>query len=316
MSLHLKLVVLALATISAAFGQAAAINGQIVGTVVDASGAAIADAKVTAQNLQTGYQQSAQTTSSGLYRLTVLPLGDYTVTVEANGFATYKQTGIPITAGASPNIDITMQVSSVSNVIEVSASGPIVDTTRTDQGSTLSYNAVRNLPLVSRNPFNFILQQPNVSGRGNTEFGVPRKLNANGFNGRINYQLDGSNNVQSDRAGIRLLPISQTWVQEVQAVNNGFAPEFGNTVGTVFNTVTRSGTNEFHGEAAYLFRRTPMSARPALLAEGRPTPEVNVDSFFGDAGGRIIRDKLFFFGGYERVKRDLPRTAGIALELR
>jgi hypothetical protein len=306
MSLHLKLVVLALATISAAFGQAAAINGQIVGTVVDASGAAIADAKVTAQNLQTGYQQSAQTTSSGLYRLTVLPLGDYTVTVEANGFATYKQTGIPITAGASPNIDITMQVSSVSNVIEVSASGPIVDTTRTDQGSTLSYNAVRNLPLVSRNPFNFILQQPNVSGRGNTEFGVPRKLNANGFNGRINYQLDGSNNVQSDRAGIRLLPISQTWVQEVQAVNNGFAPEFGNTVGTVFNTVTRSGTNEFHGEAAYLFRRTPMSARPALLAEGRPTPEVNVDSFFGDAGGRIIRDKLFFFGGYERVKRDLP----------
>ena len=91
-----------------------------------------------------------------------------------------------------------------------------------------------NLPLVSRNPLNFILLQPNVSGHSNTEFGVPRKVDANGFNDRINYQLDGSSNVESDRAGIRLLPISETWIQEVQAVNNGFAPEFGNTVGTLF----------------------------------------------------------------------------------
>src|ERR1700719_4362488 len=66
--------------------------------------------------------------------------------------------------------------------------------------------------------------QPNVSGHSNTEFGVPRKVDANGFNDRINYQLDGSSNVESDRAGIRLLPISETWIQEVQAVNNGFAP--------------------------------------------------------------------------------------------
>ena len=165
-----------------------------------------------------------------------------------------------------------------------------------------------------RNPYNFILQQPNVSGHSNTEFGVPRKVNANGFNGRINYQLDGSNNVQSDRAGIRLLPISQTWVQEVQAVSNGFAPEFGNTVGTVFNTITRSGTNAFHGEGGYLFRRTPMSARPALLAESAPTPEVNVDSFFGNVGGRIVRDRLFFFAGAEHVKRDLPAPVTVPVE--
>ena len=135
--------------------------------------------------------------------------------------------------------------------------------------------------------------QPNVSGHSNTEFGVPRKVDANGFNDRINYQLDGSSNVESDRAGIRLLPISETWIQEVQAVNNGFAPEFGNTVGTLFNTITRSGTNELHGEAAYLFRRTPMSARPALLPENQPTPDVNVDSVFADAGGRLVKDRVF-----------------------
>lgn len=307
-----RFLAIALLASDALFGQAAAINGQIVGTVTDPSGAAVADAKVTATNTQTGYTQSTATTSNGLYRLTVLPLGEYSVTVDAAGFASYKQVGIVLNAGSSPNVDVALQVKGVANEIVVTGDAPILDTTRTDQGSTLSSHAVRNLPLVSRNPFNFILQQPNVSGRGNTEFGVPRKLNANGFNGRINYQLDGSNNVQSDRAGIRLLPISQTWVQEVHAVNNGFAPEFGNTVGAVFNTITKSGANDLHGEGAYLFRRTPMSARPALLAEGRPTPEVNVDCYFGDAGGRVVKDKVFFFGGYERVKRDLPSTVSVS----
>ena len=131
-------------------------------------------------------------------------------------------------------------------------------------------------------------------------------MNANGFNGRINYQLDGSNNTESDRAGIRLIPISNSYVQEVQQVSNGFAPEFGNTVGTVFNTITKSGSNDYHGEASYIFRRTPFSARPKLLPSDAPTPDVNVDSYVADGGGRIVRDKLFFFGSFEHVNRDLP----------
>lgn len=302
----LRLLIPAVSVAAVAFGQAAAINAEIAGTVLDPSGAPVANVMVRAVNVATGYERTTTTTSAGQYRLPVLPLGEYSLTLEAEGFAPYKQSAITLSAGATATVDVKLQLKSVTAEVVVSSAAPIVDVGRTDHGSTMSTQAVANLPLVSRNPLNFILQQPNVSGRGNTEFGVPRKLNANGFNGRINYQLDGANNVQSDRAGIRLLPISQTWVQEVQAVNNGFAPEFGNTVGTVFNTITRSGTNELHGEAAYLFRRTPMSARPALLPESRPTPHVNVDSVFGDAGGAIVRDRAFFFVGYERVKRDLP----------
>ncbi len=298
-------------TVGAVYGQAAAINGEIAGTIVDPGGSAVANATVRALNIRTGYERDTTTSSAGQYRLPVLPLGEYTLSLEAEGFAPYKQSGITLSAGSIATVDVKLQLKSVTAEVVVSSAAPIVDVGRTDHGSTLSTQAVANLPLVSRNPLNFILQQPNVSGRGNTEFGVPRKVNANGFNGRINYQLDGANNVQSDRAGIRLLPISQTWVQEVQAVNNGFAPEFGNTVGTVFNTITRSGTNELHGEAAYLFRRTPMSARPALLPESRPTPDVNVDSVFGDAGGAIVRDRVFFFGGLERVKRDLPAPVSV-----
>ena len=199
-----------------------------------------------------------------------------------------------VNAGATVTVNISLQIAGASTAIDVSATTAITDPSRTDLGSTLDSNATQNLPLVSRNPYNFILFQPNVSGRANTEFGVPRRVNANGFNGRINYQLDGSNNTESDRAGIRLIPISNSYVQGVQQVSNGFAPEFGNTVGTVFNTITKAGSNDYHGEASYIFRRTPFSARPKLLSSDAPTPDVNVDSYVADGGGRIVRDKLFF----------------------
>jgi hypothetical protein len=243
---------------------------------------------------------------AGFFTLQLLPLGEYMLTVEAASFASYTRKGLILSAGAAATIDVSLQLASVTSEVAVTAAAPLIDVARTDEGNSLSSNAVTNLPLVSRNPFNFILEQPSVSGHENTEFGVPRKINANGFNDRVNYQLDGNSNVESDRAGIRLLPISETWIQEVQAVSNGFAPEFGNTVGTVYNAITRSGTNQWHGEASYLFRRTPMSARPALLPVGQPTPEVNVDAEFADGGGSLVKDKVFFFGGYEHVKRDLP----------
>ncbi|MBV8820680.1 MAG: carboxypeptidase regulatory-like domain-containing protein [Acidobacteriaceae bacterium] len=229
---------------AAVFGQSAAINGQISGTVTDPSGAPVAAAHVEAVNAGTGYRQTVTTSSAGLFQLPLLPLGEYSVTVDAAGFTPYRRTSVVLTAGSVATIDVALQLKGVATEVLVEAGAPVIDVGRTDVGSTLSSNAVDNLPLVSRNPYNFVLQQLNVSGHSNTEFGVPRKVNANGFNGRINYQLAGSNNVQSDRAGIRLLPISQTWVQEVQAVSNGFAPEFGNTVGIVF---TRSHDLEATG---------------------------------------------------------------------
>ena len=250
-----------------AFGQSAAVNGQISGTVTDPSGAPVAAAHVEAVNAGTGYRQTVTTSIIGPLPVAAAAfgrvLGDRGC-IRIHSVSPHRRRHYRRQRRHPRRSDATQGGLDRS---PGRVGGTANRRRRTDVGSTLSSNAVDNLPLVSRNPYNFILQQPNVSGHSNTEFGVPRKVNANGFNGRINYQLDGSNNVQSDRAGIRLLPISQTWVQEVQAVSNGFAPEFGNTVGTVFNTITRSGTNAFHGEGGYLFRRTPMSARPALLSE-------------------------------------------------
>jgi hypothetical protein len=294
------------------FGQASAINGEIAGTVTDASGAAVVGANVQITNVDTGFKQTGKSGENGLYRFTVLPLGSYEVQVTASGFGSIRSTGNVLSAGATITVNIALPVAGTTTMVDVVATAAVTEPSRTDVGTTLSENMTRNLPLVSRNPYNFILFQPNVSGRANTEFGVPRKINANGFNGRINYQLDGSNNTESDRAGIRLIPISDNYVAEVQQVSNGFAPEFGNTVGTVFNTVTKSGTNDFHGEGSYLFRRTDMSAKPKLLSSTALVPEVNVDSYSVDGGGRVIKDKLFFFGGFEHVKRDLPGVVTVS----
>src|SRR5690606_34954530 len=116
-------------------------------------------------------------------------------------------------AGAATTVRVPLQIAGATAEVEVTAGAAIADPARTNLGNTLDRRAVHNLPLVSRNPYNLILFQPNVSGRTNTEFGVPRKVNANGFNGRIHYQLDGGNNTQSDRAGIRLVPISITYIE-------------------------------------------------------------------------------------------------------
>lgn len=295
-----------------AFPQAAAIDGQIEGIVRDPAGAAVAGATLKARNVGTGLEREVSSNQEGYYRFSVMPRGIYELSVSAAGFSGVKRTGIEINAGTTATINVDLAISGTATEIVVSAAGPVTEPGRTDIGSTLTANQVQNLPLVSRNPFNFVFYQPNVTGRPNTEFGVPRKVNANGFSGRINYQLDGSNNVQSDRAGIRLIPVSNTFVEEISFVSNGFAPEFGNTVGMVANTITKSGTNDYHGDAAYLFRRTNFSAAPALLRPGSNVPQTNVDSFFANGGGRIIKDKLFFYAAYEKVVRDLPQVVTVS----
>src|SRR5712692_7378145 len=157
----LKLSAVTLFLAAAAFGQASAINGEITGTVTDPSGAAIAGAGVQATNTTTGLKQSAKTNESGLYRIPLLPLGAYELEVQSQGFGAKKVTGIVLSAGLVASVDVGLAVSSTVTTVEVSASGLITEPSRIDLGSTLSENMTRNMPLVSRNPNNFILFQPN-----------------------------------------------------------------------------------------------------------------------------------------------------------
>src|SRR5438045_3776311 len=227
---------------AAALGQSTAINATIRGRVVDPSGAAVPQATVTVTNFGTGFSRSGSTSDEGYYVLPNLPLGSYSVAVKKEGFATVKHSNVVLEAGKDAVIDAQLTVGQVETAIEVTSGAPVVEPARVNNGRTITEDEVQNLPLTSRNPYNFILFQPGVSGHPNAELGIPRTINTNGLLDRINYQMDGMVDTQTDRYGLRLFPISDTYVKEVQTVANSFAPEFGGTSGNIYNVITNSGT--------------------------------------------------------------------------
>lgn len=287
-----------------AYAQSQALNGQIEGVVADATGATVPNATITIRNIETGAERRVVSDESGTYRAPLLPLGTYRLTIEAPNFKRLVREGITLSAGQTATVNLSLEAGDVSATVTVTSDAPIADPGKIDVGRVMNTREIQNIPNVSRNPYNFALLQANVTGRPNAEFGVPR-INANGYTRRTNYQLDGNNNTQADRGGIRLMPISDTFISEVQLVTNGFAPEFGNTPGLIMNAITPSGTNGFHGSASYRFRRTPFSSRPFNISPTAVKPETKVDNITGAVGGPIIKDRWHFYTGYEWVQRDL-----------
>lgn len=305
--------------------QSQAANGAIEGTVNDSSGGVLPGVSVTITNTDNGSERTVVTNEDGLYRAPLLPLGTYRVVAELQGFKRVEQTGVRVAVGATAVVNATLEVGGVNETVTVSAESlPAVELSRIDIGHTMSDLEVHSLPLVARNPYNFALVQPGVTGYENVEFGVPR-LAANGQAMRINYQIDGNTNTQKDRAGLRLLPMSEVMIEQVKVVTTGFAPEFGQAMGMVYNAVTPSGTNTFRGQGSYLFRRNAFSAFPFFFGCGSTTPAANcpaletianrvrpatkVDTGTASVGGPIIRNKMFFYGGWEQTRRDLSANS-------
>ena len=289
---------------SLAHAQSQAINGTIEGVVRDTTGDVLPGATVTITNVETGAQRSVQSASDGSYRAPLLPLGSYTVKAEITGFKTLERTGISLSAGQTAVVDMTLEVGGIAEVVSVSGDSPVAQPGKIDLGRTISQAEIKNLPLVSRNPYNFAFLQANVTGYENNEFGVPR-INANGSQMHTNYQIDGNTNTQKDRAGLRMLPISEVVVREVKVITSGFAPEFGQTTGMVFNAVTPSGTNDMRGYLTYRFRRAGMNERPFFLSPAARTPDNNIDNFTATLGGPIVSDRWHYYLGYEYVDQDL-----------
>jgi hypothetical protein len=287
-----------------AFAQSQAANGTIEGTVADTSGGVLPGVTVVITNTDTGLERSIVTNAEGQYRGLLLPLGQYKVAAELQGFKKAEQTGISLRAGDTARINFNLEVGTVSETVTITAEAPIAQPGKIDLGRTIGDVEIHNLPLPSRNPYNFAFLQANVTGYENTEFGVPR-INANGSQMHTNYQLDGNTNTEKDRAGLRLLPISEVLVREVKVVTNGFAPEFGQTTGMVYNAITQSGSNAFNGSASYRFKRNNMSSKTFFLAPGARKPDTEADDVTGTLGGPIKRDKAFFFGAVEYVDRSL-----------
>src|SRR5690348_16984548 len=228
---------------SFALGQSQAINGTISGRITDSTGASVPATTVTVTNIGTGFTRSAHSGADGYYVIPNLPLGTYTVAVTMTGFNTARFSNVVLNAGTNAVLNSALTVGTVNTTVEVTSGAPVLDPAQVNIGATLDSRAVASLPLVSRNPYNFILFQPGVSGHPNPELGIPRTLNTNGVLDRINYQLDGMVDTESDRYGLRLFPISDIYVREIQTVSNSYAPDFGSTPGDIFDVITNSGAN-------------------------------------------------------------------------
>jgi hypothetical protein len=162
-----------------ALAQSTAVNGTIEGTVKDTTGSPVPGVTVTVSNLDTGAQRTLTTGADGGYRALLLALGTYRVRVEMQGFKAVERTGVNLSAGQTADLNVTLEVGGVSEVVSVTGETPMADPGKIDLGRTISEAEIKNLPLVSRNPYNFAFLQANVTGYENEEFGVPR-INANG----------------------------------------------------------------------------------------------------------------------------------------
>ena len=190
------------ASISPAFAQSQALNGQIEGTVLDQSNAAVPNAVITVINIETGATRIITTDESGVYRFPLLPLGNYRIAAEAANFKKFIHEGITLTTGQIATVDISLQTGDIKEVVTVSADSFVADAGKTDLGRVMNTREVQNLPLVPRNPYNFGLLQANVTGRPGRGFAFPN-INANGYLRRVNYLIDGNTNTQGDRGSIR-----------------------------------------------------------------------------------------------------------------
>lgn len=241
---------------SLVWGQANVTGGALSGVVRDDSAAVIGNAAVKVKNVETGLTRETTTGEDGTFRLPALPAGVYDVTVSSAGFTELTRRAT-VLIGQTASVEIVLSTSQVSEAINVTAdSSSIVETARTQQSTTVNERAVKDLPVNGRNFLDFIRLTPgiNVDPRGGD-------YSAGGLRGTFNSLLiDGADNNNTffgqtlGRTGVRApYQFSQSSVKEFQVNTNSYAAEFGRAGGALVNVITKSGTNEFHGEGFYFF---------------------------------------------------------------
>ncbi|MBZ5701397.1 MAG: TonB-dependent receptor [Acidobacteriia bacterium] len=297
--------------------EAQTFRGSILGTIMDSSGAAVSGASVTVKNLDTGLTRVVTTSDDGSYNVPELPIGNYSVSVEKTGFRTGVVSGIRVEVSAQVRADVTLQPGEISQKVEVlGESLPQVETTSNTLGGVVEASTVTNLPVNGRDYQKLIFLVPGVAGSPDQITDSPGSygiFSMNGARGRSNnFLLDGTdmndgyrNDPAINEAGVfgtpaTILPVEA--IAELRVLSN-FEPEYGRSAGGVINTVTKSGTNQFHGSALEYFRNTVLNARNYFDdASVGPQQPFHNNQFGGSLGGPIVKDKTFFFADYEGTR--------------
>ncbi|MBV8897856.1 MAG: TonB-dependent receptor [Acidobacteriaceae bacterium] len=290
---------------------AQALYGSLTGNVTDGSGAAIPNATVAATNNALGITKTVQTNSEGVYLITDLQAGPYTVKISAPAFGAVTQTGIAVGENTSTRSDAQLAVAGVSETVSVSAAAQLLQTDRGDLHTDITTQQVSDLPesgSTGRNFENLLKLVPGVTPpqEQNSAAGNPER--AESFN--VNGSSYANNNVRLDGASViyAWLPYLISYVppeeaiQEVNIETNSFLAEQGTAGGSVVNVIIRNGTNQFHGAAWEYNTNTDFNARPFFFF-GTQLPKNILNQFGARMGGPILRNKLFFFGDWERTEQ-------------
>jgi len=288
------------------------------GTVTDASGASIPDARVTILNSATGFTQTANTGGNGAFLLPRLPVGNYQLRVEKSGFGTYVQDGIALTVGQQANEIITLQVGALNEKVEVSANAELVTTGTATLGQLVGEKQIVDLPLDGRMVQNLVFISAGTINVTNNYCGLGCEggvypgeqyaaVNGGGPNG-VNYQLDGAGH--NDTYLNMNLPFpNPDAVEEFNLETSNISAEYGNAISGIVNVVTKSGTNEIHGSAFEFVRNGSMNARNFFA----PThDELTRNQFGGSVGGPIVKNRLFYFGTYQGTRINIAPEGQIA----
>jgi hypothetical protein len=287
------------------FAQGTAGLGAVSGTVRDASGATIPDATVVLSNESKGIRRTMQTTAAGVFAAPALvPASGYSLTVTSSGFATWEAKDFQVEVGQTVDFKVNMQVSTSTTQVEVTGEAPLVEDAKSGVTQTVSQQQIDGLPINGRRADTFVMLTPAVTADGT--FGLVSFRGMSAGNAFLTDGNDTTNSFYNENAGRTRIStqISQDAVQEFQVLSDGFSAEFGRAIGGVINTVTRSGTNDYHGTGYWFFRNRTLNA-PDRYALGYNAPEWRHQAG-GTFGGPIKKDKLFFFSNFEIVKRNFP----------
>ena len=289
-------------------------GGRILGRVADPSGAVLARVKVTATNEATGVSRGAETNDSGDYSFPEIPVGVYTLSFELSGFKKDLRHGVTLELNQIITLNMTMQLGQTQEIIDVTSEAPLVDTTSTQLGAVVDDRTVSELPLNSRDTYQFLQLQPGVVSTVGSSNSIvygsdsPGAVSVNGGRGRSNnFSVNGgdANDLFVNLPTVQPTPDS---IQEFRVITNTFDAEYGRNSGSVINVVTKSGGNAFHGNLYEFFRNKVLNADAYCFSAPCAKPQFNQNQFGGTFGGPIKKDRTFFFASYEgrRIRQGIP----------
>jgi outer membrane receptor protein involved in Fe transport len=276
-------------------------TASIIGKVTDDSGAVLPGALVTATATATNVVRSATTDEAGNYRIPLLHPGNYTLQVELTGFPKQVQKDIILTVGKEAVLDFQLKLSGTAESLEIVGETPLIDSTKSALTSTVTEETIDHLPLNGRDYSQLALLAPGVRTVTLTNYG---QFQIGGQRGdAVNYTIDGGENNFSYTNESRST-FTQEGIQEFQIMTNRFSAEYGRSTSGVINVISKSGTNEFHGNGFFFFRADELDSQDFFSKQSGVEAPFDQQQGGGTLGGPIIHDKTFLFAAFEQVNTD------------